>query len=118
LIAGGFGSNYLSSAELFNPTEEKFLLTGSLTRPRINHTATVLLSRGRVLFTGGFDQNNIFSSAELYDSTGGVFGKTASMAITRFSHTATILLDEQVLIAGGDAHGGNFQVVGSAELLE
>src|SRR5436305_15060927 len=56
LIAGGrdfFQSH--SSAELFDPASNRFAKTQSTTRPRWEHTAT-LMNDGTVLITGGYSQ--------------------------------------------------------------
>ena len=52
----------LSSAELFDPASATFFITGSMVKKRSGHRATLLLD-GRVLITGGSDDN----SAELYE---------------------------------------------------
>ena len=52
----------LSSAELFDPVNATFFITGSMLKKRSGHRATLLLD-GRVLITGGSDDN----SAELYE---------------------------------------------------
>ena len=97
LIAGGYdGSNYLDSAEVYDPTAGTFTPTGSMTTARASQTATAL-SDGRVLIAGGSD-----ASAELYDPTTGSFTRTGSMMTARASHTATALFGGRVLIAGGE----------------
>jgi hypothetical protein len=56
----------LASAELFDPTNGTFALTGSMTTARSGHTAT-LLTNGDVLVVGGVDaNNNPLALAELY----------------------------------------------------
>src|SRR6476660_5780984 len=74
LIAGGItGSDEtistVGSAEVYNPVTESFAVTGSMTTPRGEHTAT-LLSDGKVLIAGGrviVAPNISLSSAEIYD---------------------------------------------------
>jgi hypothetical protein len=96
LVLGGEDGNIgtvFSAAELFNPATSKFTLTGSMTIPRVNPTAT-LLNNGMVLVAGG-------SSAELYNPTSGTFSATGSLTTARAEDTVTLLPNGMVLIAGG-----------------
>jgi hypothetical protein len=69
--------------------------------PRTFHTAT-LLPNGKVLVTGGDDENfAVLSSAEVYDPQTQLFTPTAnSMSTARAGHTATLLANGKVLVAG------------------
>jgi len=112
IAAGHDGSNYLQSAEIFDPATAKFSETTTVdsttdevvpsyvTVPRAAHTAT-LLSNGMVLLVGGLNQKYL-DSAELYNPATGKFTATAgALSIPRAYHTATLLASGEVLIAGG-----------------
>jgi len=78
-----------------------FTATGSMTIPRVGHTATLLTS-GKVLIAGGPD-----ASAEVYDPATAMFTSTGSMILQRANHTATLLAASalpnygKVLVLGG-----------------
>jgi hypothetical protein len=133
LITGGVGGSSFffkdSSAELFDPTSQEFVLLSSfMNEPRSLHTAT-LLDDGSVLLAGGFSgtvaiaggalsgaSGLISNSAEMFDPNTqeftcvGGFDTDAtrcnqSMSVARAGHTATLLATgptpHRVLIAGG-----------------
>ncbi|MCO6452225.1 MAG: hypothetical protein J5I90_15695 [Caldilineales bacterium] len=122
LVAGGSTvvggtETFLSSAELYNPEEGSWTLTGAMVTARREHAATVLPD-GRVLVTGGTNRNDgqgQLDSTELYDPKTKLWSSADSMKVHRLGHTALRLPDGKVLVAGGLT---NCCVVDSAELYD
>jgi len=97
-----------------------FTATGSMTTPRMGHTAT-LLYNGKVLIAGGYqnvpggqhcegtlhgpfgflDCVTALNSAELYDPATGTFSPTGNMSGSGLGHSATLLPSGKVLIHWG-----------------
>jgi hypothetical protein len=94
-----------------------FAPTGSLTTPRVFHTAT-LLGDGKVLVTcGATDATHFPVTAEVYDLTNQTFALAiGSMETPRVSATATLLKNGKVLVAGGNDASG--KALASAELYD
>jgi hypothetical protein len=95
-----------------------FTSTGNLNTAIYQHTAT-LLSDGKVLIAGGFNNSGILVNAELYDPGTGTFTTTGNLNDSRASHTATLLSfvgSGMVLIAAGTSN--NALTSDSAELYD
>lgn len=97
----------LSSAEVFDPTTNRFSSIGSMSIQRAGHTTT-LLQDGTVLITGGSYWDNtsskqiVLNTAEIFDPIQHKFYLIqGSMMDARCGHSATLLPDGKVLIAGG-----------------
>lgn len=95
----------LATAEVYDPEEGIFTLSGSMSFARYKHAA-VLLRDGRVLIAGGSDERDWqgqLNSAESYDTNRGEFTRTQDMQAKRFKlpHGVTLLKDGTVLLSGG-----------------
>lgn len=113
LVAGGFGggSNYLASAEIFDPAAIKapggpWRSTGPLVEPRDSHTAT-LLPNGTVLIAGGPDTSATgIRSADIYvgaqDEGRGGFVPAAPMIAPRRYHAAALIPSGPVASCGSN----------------
>ena len=122
LVTAGQNVNLsLSSTELYDSltgmwTPSGSLVGGSLAGARSYHTTT-LLPNGKVLVTGGYNNNSVgtpLSTAQLYDPATGIWTAINSMSTARYLHTPTLLPNGKVLISGGSVTDS----VSSAELYD
>jgi N-acetylneuraminic acid mutarotase len=89
---------------LYDPTNERWSVTGSPNTPRHLHTAT-LLKNGKVLVVGAGgiidgDESGPLDTAELYDPDTGMWSFTGNLNTAVESHTATLLQNGKVLVLG------------------
>ncbi|MDC0711778.1 kelch repeat-containing protein [Stigmatella sp. ncwal1] len=96
---GGGSTDYLASAEVYNPDTGTWSKTAPMAAPRFQHTST-LMANGKVLVTGGRGTGYL-ATAEVYDSTSGTWSAASPMLSSRLLHTATLLSNGKVLVAGG-----------------
>lgn len=96
-----------ASAELFDPTTNRFTPTGAMQRRRHKHDA-VALADGRVFVSGGADERDnrgVYTDSEIYDARTGAFSAGPALQRGRYKHAASSVLlpDGTVLLAGGHA---------------
>ena len=95
LVAGGVTNppntiTVTDSTELFDPTTERWVATGSLNVPR-RAIEAALLSDGTVLVAGGFDNANaLTASAEVYNAVTGAWSNVPSMSLARAPRLVTL----------------------------
>ena len=108
LVFGGSGPNSnldpISSTEIYNPATGQWASTGSMTVPRVGHTA-VLLSNNKILVAGGatttLTNPLLYASAELYEPSTGQWTGTGNFQTARAYLTAVLLANGRSLIVGG-----------------
>jgi uncharacterized protein (TIGR03382 family) len=106
LVAGGHSGTLLapttvSSAERWNPTTGLWTSTNAMGTKRKYASAT-RLADGRVLVSGGQDENVTHQSAEIWNPTTGTWTPaTNQMALGRLGHVVALLPSGKVLVVGG-----------------
>lgn len=114
LIVGGYdGRTPVTTAELWEPIDNRFVSLGNAPLSGGGHTATKLRD-GRVLFTGGSD-NQASATAILFEPDNNTFSEAWPMKFARTGHTATLLPDGRVLIVGGS---DGESVIATAEIYD
>ena len=89
-----------TSAEIYDPTANRWLATAPMAQYRLDQTVT-LLRDGRVVVVGGQDGLISFDSAEIYDPRQDRWFPAAPMVTARYGHVATLLANGDVLVSGG-----------------
>jgi hypothetical protein len=118
----------ISTCELFDPKnpDDNWTATGSLSKARLAHTATLLPKTGKLLVAGGIqmklDMTEFFTklkikasvqtlaSSELYDPVTKIWSPAANLNHSRALHTATLLPGGKVLVTGGTQLQRNYEL--------
>lgn len=113
LVAGGLLTP--AEAELYNPSDQTFSITGSLIERRSRHVAIRLTNPAwgslvdQVLIIGGASVGvsafggleKALASVEIYNPSTGAFSSFGNMTEPRENHTATMLDDGRIVMTGG-----------------
>ena len=114
-------SSTTSSAEIYNPANGTWTLTGSMGKGRAEFVAA-LLPNGKVLVAGGCTAYNlngctsVTATAEIYNPATGLWSSAGSMRAARMAMSGTQLPNGKVLIAGGQTAAAD--ALSSAELYD
>lgn len=104
LLAGGssnLGVPAYAWAEIFNPADESFVVTGSMVRFRAGAGAATLTS-GKVLIAGAWwVHNNAHTHGELFDPATGQFTATGALQTPRSAPWVVPMQDGGALVMGG-----------------
>lgn len=109
LVAGGSTCNLpgcpTNAAEIYDPVANTFsIVTGGMSVPRFNHTAT-LLTNGDVVVAGGYSSCSSSctgeTSTEFFDPVAGTFTSGQPVATALAGHTGTLVSNGDVLLIGG-----------------
>lgn len=123
LICGGWvehenPSKFLTNTWFYNPITNQIKIGPHMNQSRDSNELT-LLSDGRVLVTGGTDENNrLVDLAEIYDPQTNAFTYAGTMQNARAGHTTVTLANGNVLIAGGYSHLDPTAYVKASELYD
>ena len=95
-----------SPAKVFEPQTGEFSQTASFDNPRFGFVVAPLTG-GRVLVTGGHNENGIpKSSTRIWDPATGKWAEGGLMTIARNMTVSAVLRDGRVLVAGGETPSG------------
>ena len=116
IIGGRDGSTTLNTVFSYNLAANAWTARGTLSEPRVGHTATVM-SSGNVLVAGGgpFNSTTVVATCDLYNKTTNTWSPTADMATARTGHSAVLQSDDSIVVSGGIGPGSSALAVKTAE---
>jgi hypothetical protein len=119
LVCGGFdGTTVLDTAEVYDPETDTWTpLAGSMTKPRMEHSATLLADGERIVIAGGTDgMMTTYQDGEMFDPSTYTFTAIADiMASRRQMHTGVLTDEGNIFYFGGQYILGSLQYVDETE---
>jgi hypothetical protein len=114
LAAGGASD---ASADVYDPATGGWTPTGPMSVTRMNNSANLLPTDGKVIVAGGNDITgyNWYNDSEIYDPTTNTWSAGPTLLDTRLGHLGVTLKDGRVMIFGGQDGIGH---VASAEIYD
>jgi MYXO-CTERM domain-containing protein len=106
-VPSQLSSRAVASAEIYDPAQDTWTDTTSMSEARRAVSATTLPD-GRVIAIGGDNFGKVSNTAEIYDPTTAKWTLTPPMASTHRFHHALLLADGLVAVAGGDSSHTDF----------
>ena len=91
----------LKAAELYDVKSEEWRTLSAMNISRRQNTATLLLD-GRVLVTGGTNENLSTNECEIYDPVTDSWTMVEPMLENRWNHSAILLKNGNVFVSGGN----------------
>jgi N-acetylneuraminic acid mutarotase len=118
LAAGGYGSTYLASAEIYNPASGEWTNTRSMSIA-VTQQKGLLLPNGLVLVAGGQSSSPLsVTNSQLFYPESATWTNTGPLNTAREYHTLTLLPNGLVLAAAGADLNGEGTQLSTAELFD
>jgi plastocyanin/N-acetylneuraminic acid mutarotase len=109
LVAGGFAgavpNSSIASAEMYNPTTNKWTMIAPMPVGTAGARAATL-NNGDVLVAGGLGNKGLLTTCQLYEPSTNTWSLTGNLTKATFDEQIVVLNNGNVLVIGGDFSGG------------
>lgn len=114
---GAYTWELSSACQVYDPTTNRWSVTGSMAAVRHSHTLSPLAG-GTALTAGGHDRltagGTHLGSCEIYNPATGLWNSTSSLIVPRSSHSAVALQNGAILVMGGS--DASYQYTAACEI--